>query len=145
MLFKRKRTELNLERYDGFHIQKTFDCDKRLKTVFFQLEKVIDEQFIEYLKPFGYAVQLPGGIVEIQRDEYFKLMIPLGKNSFHAEIEPGAGPDVMTQLLNQVYRGIHNIIRENILEKCGEDAIDISNDVFRVDKKKCTYCLDCVI
>jgi len=144
MFIKRKRTEVNLERFDGFHIQKTFDCDGILKTLFFQLQRPADKAFIEYMKPFGYPVSLPGNVIEVQRDKFFRLLISIGRDSFHAEFEPNGDPDAQKHLMNQVYRGVHRIIRKNILKSCPEDAVIINDGRFTVDLKKCTYCLECV-
>ncbi|MFC1729116.1 hypothetical protein ACFL6I_02155 [candidate division KSB1 bacterium] len=144
MFVSRKRTQVNIERFDGFHIQQKFDCHGRITTLFFELQTVIDTAFIEYLKPFGYPVSLPGDIVEIMRDGFFRLMVPLGRTSFHAEFESEYDSQAKELLIQQVYRGAHKIIREDITAQCPEDAVVLENGRFTVDLKKCTYCLDCV-
>ncbi len=145
MFFRRKKTELNLERFDGFHIQSNHDCKGKLKTLFFELQKKkTDDSRIEVMKPFGYPVNLSGNIIEVQRDEFFRLMIPMGQKNFHAEFVTDCDKDARQCLMNQVYRWANGIVRTGLLEMCPEDAIDLTGKVFTIDLKKCTYCLDCV-
>jgi len=144
MFLFRRSTQINLERYDGFNTQAKYDCDGSLKTLFFELQRSIDDFFIEYMKPFGYPVKLSGNIVEIQRDNFFRLMLPQNRTAFHAEFYRSSTPKTQNLLIQQVYRGVHRIIRTNLAEKCPEKAIEIIDDRFSINLSKCTYCLECV-
>jgi len=144
MIFFRKRTALDVERYDGFRIQGNYDCEGRLKTLFIELEKPIDAAFIEYLKPFGYPFELPGNIIEIRRDDFFRLMLPTGRTGFQAKFTPGHDPAARRLLLQQVYRGANARFRSSLKEKCPENAIALSENAFSIDLSRCNFCLKCV-
>jgi len=145
MFFPQKRTDLNIVRYDGFHIQRNYDCDGRIRTLFFESTRPLDKAFIEYLKPFGYPFRLPGNIIEIQRDKFFRLMLPLGQTGFHAAFKSGYDPTAEKLLIQQVYRAVNNIVNKGIEKKCPECAIEITGGRFCIDLSKCTYCLDCIV
>ncbi len=144
MFFRRKKTNLNIQRFDGFHIQIKNRCKGGIDRIFFELKKPVEECFIEYLKPFGYPIPLPGGITEITKEGWFKLLVPIGRKAFQADFIDHKNEDAQNLLVQQVYRGVNGIIRENILDLCPEDAVIIDSGRFTVDLKKCTYCLDCV-
>jgi len=143
MLFRRKKYT-NSERFEGFRSQITYDCKGKLKTQFFDLDRQIDESFIEYLKPFGHPVVVAGGIYEIRRDNYFKILLPVGQNAFQVKYDGNSEPAAETALIRQVQRAVSRDLSPELAASCPENAIFVENNAFTIDLRKCTFCLKCV-
>jgi len=143
-MFFKKKNYAQSERFEGFRIHTTYDCQGRLKTQYFDIDQLIDVSFIEYLKPFGYPTLQAGRLYEIQRDHFFTLVVPLGQNTFQVRFDTDCDPSAHLLLFRQVQRAIRKDISPELVASCPENAISIENNTFSVDLRKCTYCLQCV-
>ena len=143
-MFFRKKEDVQVERFEGFRSQTTYSCNGQLKTQFFDLTCPIDEDFIEYLKPFGYPVLRGGKLYEIQRDGFFRILLVPGRTNFHARFFKNCDPEAKTLLTRQVYRAVKNDLPADLPSRCPEDAISINDSILSINLKKCTYCLECV-
>lgn len=144
MAFFGKKSGLNFEKYKGFTVQGNYNCNGDLKTLFIELERPVDTEFIEYMKPFGYPHSLPGNIFEIRREDCFKLMIPIGRTGFQAKFSEDFPADSKELLIKQVYRGLKRYYNAGLNEKCPEKAFRTELNRWVIDTSKCTFCLKCV-
>jgi len=143
-MFSREKKHVQVERYRGFRTQTSYGCEGELKTQFFDMTKPVDEAFVEYFKPFGHPILLAGKMYEIQRDNFFRLLIPVGSTNFHARFDKDCDPQVRELLTRQVHRALNNDISPDLIQSCPEDAISADDNKLAIDLKKCTFCLECV-
>ena len=147
MFFRRKKDDVQIEKFEGFRTQTTYSCKGKLKTQFFDLTKPVDEDLIEYLKPFGYPLLLAGKIYEIRREGQFRLLLTPGSKNFHARFVKNCDPKIKNMLTKQVNRAINGNEGIDLSSKCSEGVIICNGDngrKFAIDLKKCTFCLECV-
>lgn len=147
MFFKRKKDDVQIEKFEGFRTQTTFGCKGQLKTQFFDLEKPVDEELIEYLKPFGHPILLGGRMYEIRREGFFRLLLTPGTNTFHARFVKNCDPKIRDLLTRQVFRAINGNDQGELPSRCPEGAISVNREngsKISIDLKKCTFCLECI-
>lgn len=147
MFFKRKKDDVQIEKFKGFRTQTTYGCKGQLKTQFFDLEKPVDEDLIEYLKPFGHPILLGGRMYEIRREGCFRLLLTPGTNNFHARFVKNCDPKIKDLLTKQVFRAINGTGQSDLPSRCPEGAISVNRgngSKISIDLKKCTFCLECV-
>ena len=143
MLWFRKR-EAQFERYKGFRTKISYTCKGNLKTALFDLPKPIDENFLEYLKPFGYPVLLSQNYYEIKRDGFFRLMIFMGRNSFYVKFAKNCDVQAKELIIQQVDNALNKNPDSNLPSRCPENALHTVKDTLSIDLTKCTFCLECI-
>ncbi len=143
MLWFRKR-EAQFERHKGFRTKISYTCKGDLKAAFFDLPKPVDENLLEYLKPFGHPVLLAQNYYEIKREGFFRLMLFMGRNSFHARFAKNCDVLVKELIIKQVHNALNKSPDSNLPSRCPENALTIGKDTLSIDLTKCTCYLECV-
>ncbi|MCP4724451.1 MAG: hypothetical protein GY863_05430 [bacterium] len=146
-MFRRKKKEApRFEQFENFHLQVKLDCEGKDDTLFFELDDPINNDLLEYFKPFGELIPLSGDIYEISCDNFFRIRIPLGKTSIIAELPKEHDPYARIALINQIKFALKEQgLPPDFEKKCPEYAINVSEGKMKIDRKKCTFCLDCII
>ena len=147
MFFQRKKVDLHIERFEGFRVQTTYSCKGVIKTQFFDMNDPVDENFIEYLKPFGYPILIGGKTYEIMRENSVRLMIAPGSKNFQARYTRNCDPYMKTKLISQVQKAVKKNPPGDLPTRCSEGALSIDNNNgarLTIVAGKCTCCLDCV-
>ncbi|MFC1564135.1 hypothetical protein ACFL6G_04320 [candidate division KSB1 bacterium] len=142
---KKKKNKSPIADFRNFHIQIKYDCEGNEDTLFFEMENPIDEPLLEYLKPFGEIIPVSGSIYELTRENFFQIKIPIGRTSLIVKLTENHDISAKTLLINQLKLGLKETpLSPDLPEKCPEDAINIYDGALKIDRKKCTFCLDCV-
>ncbi len=93
---------------------------------------LIDQHFLEYLKPFGYPILIARNHYEISRENFFRLLIIIGRNSFQARFTKNC--DIRAK----------ELLTGDLPTRCPENALNVSENYLKIDLTKCTFCLECV-
>jgi len=135
---------MKVKRYKNFETHTQADCKGKLRKIFFDLKKPIDENFLNFMKVFGYPVESVKGIFAIDRDNDFKMNLPVNKESFQVTFDENHTPDVLNYILWQVHHAVNFDGEHTDLKECPNNAFSIENSIFYLDIKKCDHCLQCI-
>ena len=142
---RKKKEPSRFEQFTNFSVQVKLDCKGKEDTLFFEFNNPINDDLLEYFKPFGEIIPISGNIYEIFREEFFRIRIPLGRTSIIAELPENHDPAARKMLTNQIKLALNEKeIPPEIEKKCPEKAISISDGRINIDRKECTFCLDCI-
>ncbi len=143
-LFGLKRKKTQFERYDGFRTKINYSCKGELKNALFDLPEPINQHFLEYLKPFGYPILIARNHYEISRENFFRLMIVIGRNSFQARFTKNCDIRAKELLIQQIQLALGEQLPSDLPTRCPENALNVSENYLKIDLTKCAFCLECV-
>lgn len=133
-----------MERFENFHIQVKFNCKEIIEYLFIHIPNNITIEDLEIFKTFGDIIPLNPQLFEIYKQGYFRMMIPIGKKDIHVAIDKDAVEESYVLIVNAIDLMVNNNYSDKFVNSCDENAIKVNEGKLRIDRNKCTFCLNCL-